>query len=85
MRHADPRKAPRTGERLQVLRALPGRDRAEEKGLPVKWEEIGFNTWQLGEVIIYLAQLPHQVWFATKSGEQRKFTDKKEMLNWIKS
>ena len=50
----------------------------------MKWEQIGFNTWQLGEVIVYLAQLPRRVWFATKDGEQRKFTDKQEMLDWIK-
>lgn len=51
----------------------------------MKWVKIGFNTWQLDDVIVYLAQLPYPAWFATKNGEQRKFTDKKEMLNWIKS
>lgn len=50
----------------------------------MKWEEIGFNTWRLGEVIVYLTQQPHPVWFATKNGEQRKFTDKAKMLGWIK-
>lgn len=63
---------------------MPGHKRAATKGISLKWEQIGFNTWRMGEVIVYLAQLPHHVWFATKDGEQRKFTDKQEMLDWIK-
>lgn len=51
----------------------------------MKWVKTGFNTWRLGDVIVYLAQLPHPTYFATKQGERRKFTDKEEMLSWIKS
>lgn len=50
----------------------------------MKWGKIGFNTWRLGDVTVYLTHQPHPVWFATKSGEQRKFTDKAKMLGWIK-
>lgn len=51
----------------------------------MKWVETGFNTWRIGDITVYLASLPRPTYFVHKRGEMRKFTEREDVIDWIKS
>lgn len=49
----------------------------------MKWTKTGFNTWLRGEFTVYLAQLPHDVYFVTHKGVMRKFLSREAVFEFI--
>ena len=49
----------------------------------VKWTKTGFNTWRRGEFTVYLANLPHDVYFVTHKGVMQKFLSREAVVEFI--